>query len=107
MNLSTCQQVRQLQLTWVAFAEHLDGCGHFLLTDAFVLLPLGGSLEALPGQRTQVEIHEDISQRLQVIPSGLLCNDTGRLSSLQDTTNESFTAQVLLLPMPRCVFMEA
>lgn len=62
-----------LKRTWVAFAEDLNGRGHFLLTDTFVLLPLGGGFEALPGQRTQVEVHEDVAQGLQVVPSGLLC----------------------------------
>ena len=44
-------------LTGVAFTEHLDGSGHLLLTDPLVLLPLGGGLEALPGQGAQVEVH--------------------------------------------------
>lgn len=60
-------------LTRVSLAEHLDGRGHFLLADVLVLLPLGRSLEALPGQRAQVEVHEDVAQGLQVVPSGLLC----------------------------------
>lgn len=67
-------------LTGVAFAQHLDGGGHLLLADAFVLLPLGGGLEALPGQRAQVEVHEDVAQRLQVVPSGLLCGGPKRVS---------------------------
>ena len=48
--------------TWVAFAEHFNGSGHFLLTDALILLPLGGGFEALPGKRAQVEIHEHVPQ---------------------------------------------
>ena len=60
-------------LTGVSLAEHLNGGGHFLLTDAFILLPLGGSLEPLPGQRAQVEVHENVAQRLQVISPRLLC----------------------------------
>lgn len=60
-------------LTGVSFAEHLNGCRHFLLTDAFILLPLGGSLEPLPGQRAQVEVHENVAQRLQVVSPRLLC----------------------------------
>lgn len=59
--------------TWVAFAQDFNWGGHFLLADAFVLLPLGGGFEALPGQRTQVEVHEDVAQRLQVVSSGLFC----------------------------------
>lgn len=55
-------------LTWVPFAEHFNGSRHFLFTDAFIFLPLGGGLEPLPGQRTQVEVHQNIAQRLQVVP---------------------------------------
>lgn len=64
---------RLCRLTWVSLAEHFDGGGHFLLTDSFILLPLGGGLESLPGQRAQVKVHEDIAEGLQVISSRLLC----------------------------------
>lgn len=60
-------------LTRVSFAKNLNGCGHFLLTDSFILLSLGGGLEALPGKGAQVEVHEYIAKRLQVITPGLLC----------------------------------
>lgn len=60
-------------LTWVAFAQHFDGGGHFLLADSFILLPLGGSLEPLPGQGAQVKVHEDVAEGLQVISPRLLC----------------------------------
>lgn len=66
------------KLTGVAFAQHLDWRGHFLLTDAFVLLPLGSGLQPLPRQRAQIEIHEDVSQRLKVIAPRLLCGDNER-----------------------------
>lgn len=48
-------------LTGVSLAEHLNGGGHFFLADAFILLPLGGGLEPLPGQRAQVEVHENVA----------------------------------------------
>lgn len=70
-------------LTRVSLAEHLDRCGHFLLTDAFILLPLCGSLESLPGQRAQVEVHEYVAQGLQVVPSGLLCGRETRVKLLK------------------------
>lgn len=60
-------------LTWVSLTEHLDWRGHLLFADAFVLLPLGNGLQPLPGQRAQVEVHEDVAQGLQVVPPGLLC----------------------------------
>ena len=49
------------ELTWVALAQHLDGGGHFFLADALVLLPLGGSLKALPRQGAQVKVHEHVA----------------------------------------------
>lgn len=67
---------RDAKPTWISFAKDLDRRGHFLLTDALVLLPLRGRLEALPRQRAQVEVHENVAQRLQVVPSGLLCGHT-------------------------------
>lgn len=70
-------------LTRVSLAEHLDWCGHFLLADAFILLSLGSSLEPLPGQRAQVEVHEYVAQGLQVVPSGLLCGGETSVSLLQ------------------------
>lgn len=48
--------------TGVAFTQHFNGGGHLLLTDAFILLPLGGCLQPLPGQRAQIEVHEHIAQ---------------------------------------------
>lgn len=60
-------------LTGVAFAEDLDGRRHLLLADALILLALGGRLEALPGQGAQVEVHEHVTQTLQVISTALLC----------------------------------
>ena len=55
-----------------ALAEHLDGGGHFLFADLFVLLLFGGGLEALPRQGSAVEVHEDVAQRLHVVAAGLL-----------------------------------
>lgn len=65
-------------LTGVAFAQHLDGGGHLLLADPLVLLSLGGGLQPLPGQRAQVEVHEHVAQRLQVIPSRLFWKGKGK-----------------------------
>lgn len=61
------------KLTWVSFAQNFNRSGHFLLTDSLILLSLCGSLQTLPWQRAQVEVHEHIAKRLQVISSGLLC----------------------------------
>lgn len=70
--------IRIRALTRVAFAEHLNGRWHLFLTDPLVLLALGGSLEALPGQGSQVEIHEHVAQALQVITATLFCEKLQR-----------------------------
>jgi len=81
----------QNALTGVSFTQDLDGRGHLLLADALVLLPLGGRLEALPGQGAQVEVHEDVAQGLQVITPGLLCS-RGRREWLRFGFNTSVAA---------------
>lgn len=70
------KQKKDVKPTWISFTKDLNRSGHFLLADALILLPLCGRFEALPRQRTQIEVHKNISQRLQVISSGLLCEHT-------------------------------
>jgi len=60
------------KLVGEAATEKIGGCGHLFLHDPVVLLLLGGSLETLPGERTTEEVHEDISERFEVIAAGLL-----------------------------------
>ena len=60
------------ELDGKALAEVLDVGGGFLLADALVLLPLGLGLEALPGQRAAVEVHEHVAERLEVVAATLL-----------------------------------
>lgn len=55
------------RLTRVSLAKDLNWGGHFLLTDPFIFLPLGSSLKTLPRQRTQIKIHKNVAQGLQVI----------------------------------------
>lgn len=59
------------KLTRVSFTQNLNGCRHFLFTDAFVFLSLCGCLQSLPGEGAQVKIHEYIAQGLQVISARL------------------------------------
>lgn len=73
---SNKQTNKDVKPTWICLAENLNRRGHFLLADALVLLPLGGRFEALPRQRAQIEVHENVAQGLQVISSGLLCGRT-------------------------------
>lgn len=62
--------------TWVALAKNFNRGGHLLFADALILLSLGGGFQSLPRQRAQVEVHQHITKRLQVIPPRLLCRDT-------------------------------
>src|ERR1700733_1100792 len=56
----------------IASAEEIGGSGHFLLHDAIVFLLLGSSLEPLPRKGTTEEVHEHVSQRFEIIATGLL-----------------------------------
>jgi hypothetical protein len=51
---------------------HINGSGHFFLTDLLVLLSLGSCLQTLPGQAASQKVHHDIPQRLHIVPSALL-----------------------------------
>jgi hypothetical protein len=51
------------------FAELLYGRRLLLLTDLLVLLLVCGSLETLPGQASTEEVHKDVAERLEIIPS--------------------------------------
>ena len=53
-------------------AEKIGGCGHLLLHDPIVLLFLGSGLETLPGERTTEEIHENVSERFEIVAASLL-----------------------------------
>lgn len=55
-------------------SDEVFGWGrHLLLHDPVVLLLLGGGLETLPGEGTTEEVHEDVSERFDVISTGLFC----------------------------------
>ena len=60
------------ELRGEAAAEEIGGRGHLLLHDSVVLLLLGSSLLTLPGESTAEEVHENISERLQIVPASLL-----------------------------------
>jgi len=52
--------------------ELLDGRALLLLADLLVLLLVGRRLESLPGQAPAQEVHEDVSERLEVVAPRLL-----------------------------------
>lgn len=60
-------------LTRKALAQFLDRCRLLLLPDLLVLLLVRRGLEALPWQAPAQKVHEDVTERLEVVPSGLFC----------------------------------
>ena len=68
-----------------AITQVLDGSSLLLLANLLVLLLVGRSLEALPWQSAAEEVHEDVSERLEIIATRLLaskmCVDTHVSSS--------------------------
>ncbi len=61
-----------VELLGEALAQLLDGRRLLLLANLFVLLLVGGRLETLPRKTATEEVHEDVSQRLQVVSPRLL-----------------------------------
>lgn len=53
-------------------AKEVCRSGHLFLHDAVVFLLLGGSLKALPRKSTTKEVHENISERFEIVPTSLL-----------------------------------
>jgi hypothetical protein len=65
--------IELLKFTRIAFAEFLyRGC-LLLLTDLFVLLLVRRRFEALPRQASAEEVHKNVTERLEIITSGLFC----------------------------------
>ena len=61
------------ELVGEATAEDLGWGGHLLLHDPVVLLLLGSSLQALPGEGATAEVEHNVSKGLHVITSRLFC----------------------------------
>mmetsp|Transcript_12576 Transcript_12576/g.26627 ORF Transcript_12576/g.26627 Transcript_12576/m.26627 type:complete len:345 (+) Transcript_12576:829-1863(+) len=61
----------------VSLTELFRAGRHFSVHDAFVLLLFGVGFESLPGKRPADEIHQDVTQRLEVVPAALLDTDVG------------------------------
>ena len=60
-----------VELLRVAVTEVLDGSRLLLLSNLFVLLLVGSSLQALPGETSTEEVHEDVAERLEIITTRL------------------------------------
>lgn len=71
MQLPAVVQIRG-KLVGKPVAQLLDRGRELLLRDTLILLPLVGRLQALPGQRSQIEIHKYIAEGLEVVSARLL-----------------------------------
>lgn len=58
---------QQLELTRISVAKFFDSGGLLLLTDLLVLLLVGGSLQTLPGKTAAQEVHENMTEGLEII----------------------------------------
>src|ERR1700730_8160123 len=91
---SACVVEENAELIGEAAAEEISGSGHLLFHDAVILLLLGSCLQALPGKRAAKEVHENVSERLQVVTTGLL-----DAQMRVDGCVASRAGQVLVLPV--------
>jgi hypothetical protein len=60
------------RLTRESLGQILDGGGLLLLANFFVLLLVGSSLQPLPWKSSPQEVHKDMTQCLQIVPTRLL-----------------------------------
>ena len=67
----------QSVVTWESIAKILDRGSLLLLSNLFILLLVGRSLETLPGEATSQEVQEDVSQSLEVVTSRLFSSQMG------------------------------
>jgi hypothetical protein len=75
-------------------AEEIRGGRHLLLHDTIVFLLLCSSFETLPWQSAAEEVHENVSQGLKVITTGLLDSQVG-----VDGCITSSASEILVLPV--------
>ena len=57
------------KLLRIAFDEFGDGCRLFLLSNLLVLLLVGRRLESLPRETATEEVEENVTKRLEIVPS--------------------------------------
>jgi hypothetical protein len=85
---------RIMKRTREGVAEILDGRGLLLLANLLVLLLVGSRLKALPWQSTTEEVHENVTEGLEIVSAGLLASQVG-----VDTHVTSSTRKRLALPV--------
>mmetsp|Transcript_25048 Transcript_25048/g.57679 ORF Transcript_25048/g.57679 Transcript_25048/m.57679 type:complete len:367 (+) Transcript_25048:66-1166(+) len=72
------------------FAEYLRRCRHLLFTDLLVFLFLVRSSQTLPRQTTPNEIHEDVTQCLQIVSPALLDSEMGIHTRVTSSSRQVF-----------------
>jgi hypothetical protein len=85
------------ELVGKATAKVFGRSGHLLLHDAVILVLFGSSLETLPWEGSSAEVEQNVSKRLHVITTGLLCDKL----VLSEKSSRWY------IPTPRWVLMEA
>jgi hypothetical protein len=78
----------QARTTREAIAQILNGGGLLLLANLLVLLLVGRSLETLPWQSTAQEVHEDVTERLEIVATGLFAPEMGVDAHVSSGTGE-------------------
>lgn len=84
----------QVTLTRESIAKVLDQSGLLLLTNLLVLLLVSGSFQALPGEPSAKEVHENVTQSLQVVSSRLLTTKMGVDAHVTGGSRETLSLSV-------------
>ena len=66
-----------VEFLWETIAKLGDWRRLLLLSDLLILLLVGRSLQSLPWETSPEEIHEDVSERLEIIATRLLASKMG------------------------------
>jgi hypothetical protein len=87
-NVIRCEHTRE------AVAEILNRGCLLLLADLLVLLLVGSSLQALPWQTASQEVHEDVTQSFQIVPTRLLTSQVSVDTHVTRRTGERLALSV-------------
>jgi hypothetical protein len=88
--------VRQVlvELLREALAKVLDSSSLLFFSDLLILLLVSGSLQALPGKATAKEIHEDVTEGLQIVSSRLFTSKMGVDTHVTGSTGQRLSLTV-------------
>jgi hypothetical protein len=75
-------------------AKEVSGRGHLFFHDAVIFLFLGSGFQTLPGEGTTEEVHKNISEGLEVVPTGLLYAKMGVDRGVTSSTSEILVLSV-------------